>query len=577
MQFRTSRLAGACLALALLSTSSAAGGQVAGAIPTQPPPSQQQPQQQQPQPEQEQAKKQPGRIEGAVVLTTGAPVRKAQVVLFSSETRVPLTTSTNEGGKFVFEDVPPGDYNFNANHSRYVSAEDGGYWAASGRRLSVGEGGIVKGVVVKMMPGAVVTGRILDEYGDPQPRADVSLQRYMFRQGKKQLVPASSDRSDDRGEYRIFNVRPGRYYLSVQYNEQEQWSRNARRSQAEESSYPKVFFPGVLEPDMAMAFDLRAGEERQGMDLRLVRDRAFRVKGRVLEEGRPAREAYVGMSQKGSPDFRGMRNQPVDSAGEFEFSGIRPGTYVISAMKMGGSREERFQGRAEVVVGSANVEGVTIALSPGTTIPGQVVIEGDNAAAVDFSEKRTRIFLEPVDRGFFGGSMPGLVKTDGTFELENVAPGEYRLRLMPAPDGGYVAGVLFGDLDVGLRPFEILSGMQGPFKIRLRMTAATIAGAVKDNKGQPAPNVRVIVAPELSKRAEEDRFRLESTDQYGNFTAKNMAPGEYRLWALTKIEPGQHLDPDFLAAIEKEGEKVELDDSASKALDLKLLDLPENP
>jgi hypothetical protein len=144
----------------------------------------------------------------AVVLSTsGAPVRKALVTLSSPEQRTPIAAATNEAGMFVFEKVPAGDYYFNVTHPRFTSADDkGSFSRLEGRRISLSEGQSVKGVVFKMIPGAIVTGRILDEYGDPQPRASITLQRYRFMQGKKQLMPSSGDNSDDRGEYRIFNV-----------------------------------------------------------------------------------------------------------------------------------------------------------------------------------------------------------------------------------------------------------------------------------------------------------------------------------------------------------------------------------
>ena len=496
-------------------------------------------------------------------------------MLFSNEHRIPIVAVSDAGGKFLFEKVPPGDYSFNVNHARFTPVDDkGAYTSLGSRRVSVSEGQVLKGIVFKMMPGAVITGRILDEYGDPQPRASVSIQRYIFMQGKKQLMPFSGASSDDRGEYRIFNIAPGRYYLSVQH-EEERWARTAPGSQSDEA-YPKVYYPGVLEAETAMSLELHAGEERQGMDMRLIRDRAVRLKGRVMEAGKPARDSVVMMMQKGSSDFRAVKNQPVDpNSGEFDFSGIRPGTYTISAMKMGGPRD-RLQGRTEVQVGASNVEGVIVTLARGVTIPGQVVLEGDNAASVALGEKTIRVFLESAERGpSFGGGGRGAVNADGSFELEDVADGTYRLRMRPVPDGGYIAGVQFGDLDVTGKEINVAAGAQGPFKVRIRLSAGTLTGVVKNDKGQAAPNVRVVVAPEISKRDQQELFSAQSTDQYGSFSVKNLAPGEYRVWALSKLEGEQHMDPDFLATIEKQGEKLEVDEKGSYTLDLKLIEIPE--
>ena len=39
--------------------------------------------------------------------------------------------------------------------------------------------------------------------------------RYVYQQGQRQLVPAGNDGSDDRGEYRVFGLEPGDYYVSA--------------------------------------------------------------------------------------------------------------------------------------------------------------------------------------------------------------------------------------------------------------------------------------------------------------------------------------------------------------------------
>ncbi len=530
-----------------------------------------------PQTKEGEKEKEPGRIEGSVVLASGeTPVRKAQLNLYASQLRVPIHTSTDAEGRFVFEKIPPGDYTLSAAHPRFVAADDtGAFRRASSRRVSVAEGQAVKGITFKMMPGAVVTGRVLDEFGDPQPRASVALQRYMFRQGKKQLAPAGMDQTDDRGEYRIFNIPPGRYYVSATYGDSA-WSRSVTRSGAPESSYPTVFYPGVLDAETAIAFDLRPGEQRQGVDLRLVPDRAVRVKGRILDAGKPARDAMISIFSKDSSDFGMQRFQPADPrSGEFDLAGLRAGTYVLRAFSSSlASGRPQLQGRLEVSVGSSDVEGLTIPLESGVDIPGELVFEGDGAAPVSLEETPTRVFLTTSEPGLMGTPRPAEVQPDGSFELSGVPAGRYRAQLRPLPEGGYLAGATFGGQDVTGAEFDIAPGAQGPLKLRVRLAAATIAGSVKDDKGKLAPNIKVLIAPEVSRRDRDDLFRLETTDQNGSFAARNLPPGEYRVWALTDVEFGQHMDPDFLASLENEGEKVEAEENGSYNLDLEILQEP---
>ena len=59
------------------------------------------------------------------------------------------------------------------------------------------------------------TGRVLDEEGEPLARAVVTVLRQQYVRGEKQLAPAGADQSDDRGQYRVFGLPPGDYFVSA--------------------------------------------------------------------------------------------------------------------------------------------------------------------------------------------------------------------------------------------------------------------------------------------------------------------------------------------------------------------------
>src|SRR5258708_8572099 len=68
---------------------------------------------------------------------------------------------------------------------------------------------------LRLIRGGVITGAVLEEDGEPLVRALVSVQRYQYVQGQRQLTPAGADQTDDRGQYRVFGLPPGDYYVSV--------------------------------------------------------------------------------------------------------------------------------------------------------------------------------------------------------------------------------------------------------------------------------------------------------------------------------------------------------------------------
>ena len=68
------------------------------------------------------------------------------------------------------------------------------------------------GIDLQLPRGGVLTGRVLDRYGQPAVGAVVSAQRYQFAMGRWDLVRSGSgDRTDDRGVYRLYGLPPGDY------------------------------------------------------------------------------------------------------------------------------------------------------------------------------------------------------------------------------------------------------------------------------------------------------------------------------------------------------------------------------
>ena len=71
-------------------------------------------------------------------------------------------------------------------------------------------------VVIGLPRGSVIAGRIVDEFGEPLTGAQVSVQRYAYVNGMRQLRPAGQgDRTDDQGAFRVFGLPPGEYYVSA--------------------------------------------------------------------------------------------------------------------------------------------------------------------------------------------------------------------------------------------------------------------------------------------------------------------------------------------------------------------------
>src|SRR6266566_6136113 len=163
-------------------------------------------------------------IEGQVLnAVTGEPLGKASLTLRRVDAPPgppgaarAYSASSNASGKFSIVNIEPGKYRLSATRTGFVNAEFGARdFLQAGETLSLDAGRKMSDVLLRMTTNGVVTGKVVDEDREPVAFLTVQAMRYRYNQGKKQLVSFGSASTNDIGEYRIFGLPPGRYYISV--------------------------------------------------------------------------------------------------------------------------------------------------------------------------------------------------------------------------------------------------------------------------------------------------------------------------------------------------------------------------
>ncbi len=518
------------------------------------------------------------KVEGTVYdARTGSPLGKAQLALYGADRsrRKRLGTVTDASGHFLFDKVEPGKYHLSVRRNRYARQSYGQKSPSSpGTVLSVSKGQHIKDIIFRLQPGAVVTGQVVDEDGEPMPYVMISAMKYRYLRGKRELIPAGGIAyTNDLGEYRLFGVPPGKYYIQAVSRSRMMMGGVTRMSSAgkkEESSYPTLFYPGVLDPSQTTPIELRAGEERGSIDFRLTRVRAVHVKGRVIAGlGRLPTSVMITLTSRegGFSSLSQRYFNAVDSkTGEFELRGVQPGSYMLNAMTR--NADGRLFARQPLDIGSENIEGVTLVLAPGRTVSGQITWDGQPPRNAVLSE--LRVTLAPKGGGFYGYGQ-GLVHEDGSFSAENMAPGAYQITVRGMPPDAYLKEVRYGDQDVLASGLNLEQGGGASLKVVIGLKGGTISGSAVDKTHQPQQGATVVLVPEKSKRNRDDLFKTANTDQYGHFTLRGIAPGEYRIYAFDDIERGVYQDPAFLEQYKDDGEKVEIEEGDSRIFELEVI------
>ncbi len=511
-----------------------------------------------------------GTVEGRVVNEiTGEGVRKARINLFLTGGGGPggrrggppppgaqIEGMTSADGSFRIDNVPPGSYRFWAERASFVYRRDP-------RRndqalLEVGPGAVARVPDIKLSPAAVITGRVTDEDGDPVQGVTVQVNRYQYAGGKKQLIPQQSGSTNDLGEFRIHSILPGRYFLSASKSQGPPGPRGPSRpmpSNGPEQSYVTVFFPGTLDPGAAAPLDLAPGQEYRGADVRLSKTQVFRVRGVVSnlvsdpkERGWPSAVVYLYPDSAIRNMIAERRPSPIDTrTGAFEIRNVRPGSYYLVAQQAGG--DHSLSGDARIEVGAGDVADVRVALSPNVPVKGRVAVEG--TAQVDL--RSLALQLVPTS-GFSSYGPPVRISEDGSFQARNVPRVPHRVIATNLPEGFWVKAVQMDGRDA---PDNVIAAAS-LVDVKLAPGAASVAGIVRDAKGDPVEGIKVTVAPEGTRSGWWELYRETTSSKDGSYRLANLPPGSYRVYAWEKLELGAHQDAKFLEPFESQSSPVAL-------------------
>ena len=82
----------------------------------------------------------------------------------------------------------------------------------------------------------------------------------------------------------------------------------------------------------------------------------------------------------------------------------------------------------------------------------------------------------------------------------------------------------------------------------------------------------MVAVPDEARRTNFKLFKSQTTDQYGKFELRGLAPGSYKIFSWTGIEKDEWEDADFLKPFEDKGETVELHDEDVKTVNLKVIE-----
>ncbi|HKR83479.1 MAG TPA: carboxypeptidase regulatory-like domain-containing protein [Terriglobales bacterium] len=510
-------------------------------------------------------------ISGRVVTSEGAPLKSARVVLVpeqkTSGSPQVYSGMSDADGKFNIKGIPAGRYRFFASHNGYVDQQFQSAGTEKGAVLALRSGEEVKDVLFRMTLAAVITGRVDDEDGEPMTGIQVVALKRPSEDEREdnpwlvhsELATATGGQTDDRGQYRLFGLKAGEYYIRaidqfippmMMAMASDDWALHESLG----SQYAPVYYPGVTQIGQAEAVLVRSGEEGEA-DFTLRRVKTVEVSGKVVTvDGKPGTNCYVGLIETPATESSLNLNASPDSKGEFKIRGVPPGSYLLIAEEDSGGGEQRHRAQEKIELGEDNLESIALFLGRGSKVSGHVTVEAGTV-----NTERLFVSLVSPDEIIPGGWCR--VKKDGWFEIADVADGSFRFDFNGLEEGYYVRSARVGRDDILTNGLQIEKGQTGgTIQVVVANSTAQLEGAVTQN-GAAVVGARVRVSPVPETPYNRMRARSTRTDQGGRFNFSAIAPGKYKVVAKFSGPDGAKppvSDPQTLDILENEHRQIEL-------------------
>ena len=543
---------------------------------------------------------------GAVVTGTlisadaGAPVRKAQVRLVGTTSKLTITTVSDPSGTFSFANVPSGEYLLKAWKPGYLDIVLGARRPGRnmpGTRLAISPGQRLEGLALRIPRGGVISGIVTDEFGDPALGVPVRAMKVTFDNGRRSVYPSGNATTDDLGGYRIASLEPGDYYVSAvprnsvtsvantRYSVESRMAAVGRgevdpqtlRTSIEDNlrvqgvvdafttiGYVATYFSGAIQSSAATPVRVGISEQAGGIDIQLQSVQSATVRGTVvMPDGTPT-SARVQLLDAAMPIANvGVHFRNADGKGRFSFDGVPPGSYLVLTQKSQPAGAGELTASATVQAQAEGSDDVTLALQPGVTVSGRLDLS--TLPGVPPSKLRVRLDIIPGVDHWESPAISATPDAEGQFVARGVAPGRYRVVVSGLPASRHVASATFNDVDAADRNLVIerrerISGGVITFTSRV----GEISGTVTNASGDAVSELSVLLFPADRELwvPRSRRIHVVQPNPDGGFVIRDLPPGEYRIAAIPPPDDGQQFDVEFLGSTAGSSATVTLGEGA---------------
>jgi hypothetical protein len=522
-------------------------------------------------------------IEGHVVSAeTNEPVPQADLKLVCLATSPgmqklckEITGKTLADGTFRFDSLYPLQYRLTAVGAPGMVATR---WSKIEVNFGRGAASLTD-VVLKLTPESTMTGRVLDETG--QPKADVVVEAW--RQSgsgvNSQLKLVSKTISNEKGVYVLHSLVAGNYYVATPLPHEDK----------NDTVNPYLFYaPDALSLEQATMTRVEIGQHYADIDLHMRAVSFFKIQGQAQTETNGSIAADQPQLRLDARDSSGVslpgREVVLSQDGKFQTE-VLPGAYTFRLTgalslpqpknsKTPAATMVRLLAKQDIEVSGKDLYGLMLLIPPPITVTGRAYLEGTTETNIT----KGRVAIRPVEAAAVVGSQTADIQPDGTFMLTNCEPTNYAVRFFP-PSGTYVKSVVFNQQDVTTHFIDLSKGSGGELTIVVRQGPASIAGTISDVSGSSDADgsQKIFEVALISELWDENGLvpirHVASKD--GRFSAGGIAPGHYAAIATSGVDTQLWENAKFVHEMQARGVGVDLAENDQKQLAVPYLPLGE--
>jgi hypothetical protein len=503
---------------------------------------------------------------------SGRPLARALVTLWLNNPGRMIQNLTTEDGRFEFMNIPAGRVSLSAAAGEYSGTHpitNYEYVSERGRRVStivLKDAEVRENADIAMPRGLAISGRVVDDRGDPLARVRIRLER-LDGQLPGSLGP--SRETDDRGQFRHFGLAAGSYIVCADLDGLPSIPgfKMPPRPRLVPTCYPSAAAEAAAEPVILTTSDA------DGIEIRVRRMRTFSISGVVVgaSGGPPDGASLYVTSFRGTGS--GTTPAPLRADGSFSISDLVPGSYILHAgmslFGKGPPRADMVRAELPVQIDTEDVTGVVLPMRVPARVSGQVTFDDPSSRLAE----PLRVTIEARrNDGFFDAQrpLPSELTPELTFELTNLI-GPMVVSIAGLPRGWIVKEVRYRGRDITDVPTEFRTGNDA-IEIALTNRGAVVAGRVTGETNDAAKNARVMIFPlEPARRKFRPDAYAHTVSADGRFSLPPLRASDYLVIAVSYIDGRYFRDRKALEVLAKYAERVTLLEGERREMDLRVV------